>query len=303
MKDYKEMTESVLQQASTRAAHRKHQRRMATGLIAASLCLAILICAVGFGVGRNPADTTQPTISLENPTTVPTTLPTETEPSQPETTAPKQEEVIVTTDNVYFLSATEEGAALEPVQGNMTFPIAHMFRIVDLREMTAEEKYKAKMEAVELEDEFRKQYGKLRGEGHYGTYSSEKVIIQQFSAGFASVVILDNSQVDSVEKETTGVFNLGDTSAIHYEDVTLGQGEHAVTFPAGSKRLFLTLSMSLETQATYVTDPSTPLSNLSDTVTITIHYKNGTKEIVMIDITVDDNGQVYMPQRGNNTGV
>ena len=61
--------------------------------------------------------------------------------------------------------------------------------------------------------------------------------------------------------------------------------------------------MSLETQATYVTDPSTPLSNLSDTVTITIHYKNGTKEIVMIDITVDDNGQVYMTQRGNNTGV
>ena len=61
--------------------------------------------------------------------------------------------------------------------------------------------------------------------------------------------------------------------------------------------------MSLETQETYVTDPSTPLSNLSDTITVTIHYKNGTKEIVMIDITVDDNGQVYMTQRGNNTGV
>ena len=291
--------------AAAGAYEQKGNRKKMFIRVACAACAVLVLTVAGllWWAPTGVTDPTQPTISMENPTTPPTTQPEATEPAQPETTEPKQEEIVVNTGNVFFLTATEEGAALGPVQGNMTFPIAHMFRIVDLREMTAEEKYKAKMEAVELEDEFRKQYGKLRGEGHYGTYSSEKVIIQQFSAGFASVVILDNSQVDSVEKETTGVFNLGDSRAIHYEDVTLGQGEHAVTLPAGSKRLFLTLSMSLETQETYVTDPSTPLSNLSDTITVTIHYKNGTKEIVMIDITVDDNGQVYMTQRGNNTGV
>jgi hypothetical protein len=36
---------------------------------------------------------------------------------------------------------------------------------------------------------------------------------------------------------------------------------------------------------------------------VTINYKNGTKEIVVIDVTVDDEGYVYMTQRGNNTGV
>lgn len=302
MKDYKEMTESVLQQAKTRAAHRKHQRRMATGLIAASLCLAVLV-AVGFGVGRNPADTTQPTISLEKPTAVPTTQPTETEPSQPETTAPKQEEVIVTTDNVYFLSATEDAASLTPVQGNMTFPIAQMFRVWDLRGMTADEKYKTKLEAIEFEDEFREKYIKLRGEGSYGGYNGDDFIFKELSAGFASIVILDSSRVESVEKETTGVFNLGESYSVYSGDVTIGEGEYAITLPAGSKRFYLQLCLSFETFRTFVKDPSTPLSTLSETVTVTIHYKNGTKEIVMIDITVDDNGQVYMTQRGNNTGV
>ena len=73
MKDYHEMTQSVLQQAKARAAQRRRQRRMATGLIAATLCLAILITVIGVGMNRQPADTTRPTISVENPTTAPTT--------------------------------------------------------------------------------------------------------------------------------------------------------------------------------------------------------------------------------------
>ena len=67
MKDYKEMTESVLQQAKLRSAQQKHQRRMATGLIAAALCLAILISVVGVGMNRTPVDDTQLTISMEDP--------------------------------------------------------------------------------------------------------------------------------------------------------------------------------------------------------------------------------------------
>lgn len=302
MKDYKEMTESVLHQAKTRAARQKNQRRMATGLIAASLCLAVLI-AVGFGVGRNPADTTQPTISLQNPTTVPPTQPTETEPSQPETTAPKQEEVIVTTDNVYFLNATEEGVTLEPVHGNTTFPIAQVFRIWDMRGMTDEEKKQTELEAEEFQKEFRNKYGKLSGEGKYGGSTYDHFITKELSAGHASIVILDGSQVKSVERETTGVFNLGESYAIHHQDVTVGKDEYAVTFPAGSNRYFLNLTPTLETLKTIINDPSTPLSSFCETITITIHYNNGTKEIVVIDVTIDDDGQVYMTQRGNNTGV
>ena len=135
MKDYKEMTESVLQQANVRAAQRTRQRRMATGLIAATLCFAILLAVVGFGVGRNPAGTTQPTISMENPTTVPTT--------QPETTEPTQQDIIVHTGNVYFLSAMAEGNELIPMQANMTLPVNCMFRVRSLKGMTESERDKA----------------------------------------------------------------------------------------------------------------------------------------------------------------
>ena len=302
MKDYKEMTESVLQQAKTRAAQQAHQRRLATGLIAGTLCLAVLIAVVGFSVGKAPGSTTDPTIALQNPTTVPATQPSETEPTETETTEPK-EEIVVTTGNVFFLSATEEGVTLEPVQGNMTFPIAQVFRIWDMRGMTDEEKIQTKLEADEFEEEFRNKYGKLSGEGKYGGYTYDHFITKELSAGHASIVILDGSQVKSVERETTGVFNLGKSYAIHHQDVTVGKDEYAVTFPAGSNRYFLDLTLTLETLKTIINDPSTPLSNFCETITITIHYNNGTKEIVVIDVTIDDNGQVYMTQRGNNTGV
>lgn len=303
MKDYKEMTESVLQQAKVRSAQQKHQRRMATGLIAASLCLAVLIAAVGFGVGWNPADATQPTISLQNPTTVPATQPEVTEPAQPETSEPTQEETVVNTGNVYFLNATEEGVTLEPVHGNVIFPIAQVFRVWDMRGMTDEEKIQTKLEADEFQEEFEKKYRKLVDTGKYGGYTYDHFITKELSAGLASIVILDGSQVKSVERETTGVFNLGESYAIHHQDVTVGKDEYAVTFPAGSNRYFLNLIPTLETLKTIINDPSTPLSSFCETITITIHYNNGTKEIVVIDVTIDNDGQVYMTQRGNNTGV
>jgi hypothetical protein len=60
--------------------------------------------------------------------------------------------------------------------------------------------------------------------------------------------------------------------------------------------------MTEETRKIFEENPETPLSTIRETITITIHYKNGTKEIVVIDVTVDDNGQIYMTQRGDSIG-
>ena len=77
-----------------------------------------------------------------------------------------------------------------------------------------------------------------------------------------------------------------------------------MTIPAGSVRFLLDCSLGdYTTRNIFVANPETPLSTLRDTFTVTINYKNGTKEIVIIDVTVDDNGQIYMTQRGDNTGV
>ena len=43
--------------------------------------------------------------------------------------------------------------------------------------------------------------------------------------------------------------------------------------------------------------------SVGSTIAYTLTVMGLVSEIVMIDITVDDNGQVYMTQHGNNTGV
>jgi hypothetical protein len=307
MKDYHEMTQSVLQQANVRAAQRTRQRRMATGLIAATLCFAILIAVVGFGVGRNPAGTTQPTISLENPTTVPTT--------QPETTEPTQQDIIVHTGNVYFLSAMAEGNELIPMQANMTLPVNCMFRVRSLKGMTESERDKAIQEEYSFKRDFAKKYGNSDG-GYYSllvapenTFSNGKlkvrngVVIQYLSGGKASLILLNASEIESFDTETTGVLRINGGYGTYNQDVTIGEGESAVTIPEGCLRIYLHLGIGDEMYMTLKKDPDTPLSALCDTITVTINYKNGTKEIVVIDVTVDDEGYVYMTQRGNNTGV
>lgn len=45
-------------------------------------------------------------------------------------------------------------------------------------------------------------------------------------------------------------------------------------------------------------EPDTKLSIVSDTITVTVTYTDGTTESVMIDVTVDDDGIIYMTHRG-----
>ena len=118
-----------------------------------------------------------------------------------------------------------------------------------------------------------------------------------------SLIIRNNSEIESIERETTGVLGVGESYSVHNEEYTHGEEPYQVTIPANSRRIYLECDMTYETISMFVQDPTTPLSTIRDTITVTIHYKNGTKEIVVIDVIVDDDGHVYMTQRGNNTGV
>lgn len=294
---------TLLQWAAAGLAER-HRRKTVIAVAAAGLCLAVVLAAAGaiWGGPAGVTGPTQPTISMENPTTAPATQPETTEPTQPETTAPQQD-VIVETGNVYLLSHTEEAAELSPMQADVTIPLDHVFRIRDLRDLSDQDKYLAQLEETEYLENYKEEYRKLQGEFHVQEYRSKKLILQQLCGGYVSVIIRNQSEIESIQRETTGVLVTGESYVVYTEEYTQGEGPFQITFPADSRRLFLECTMSTETRNIFVKDPSTPFSTISDTVTITINYKNGTKEIVMIDITVDDNGQIYMTHRGNNTGV
>lgn len=283
--------------AAAGAYEQKGNRKKMFIRVACAACAVLVLAVAGllWWAPTGVTDPTQPTISMENPTTPPTT--------QPGTTEPTQEDTIVQTGNVYFLTATAESAELTPVQANMILPWDHMFYVRNLKGATEEERLEAIEEEHLAQIAFREKYGAVVGEGRYSTYYSENAVIRYYIAGRASLILLNNGQIESVDRETTGILDVGGRYSMLQEDYTVGKGEYAVTIPGGSRRIYLDCNMTEETRKIFEENPETPLSTIRDTVTITINYKNGTREIVMIDITVDDNGQVYMTQRGDNTGV
>lgn len=276
MKDYNEMAESVLQQAKIRAAQRKHRRRVTTGLIAATLCVAILIAVVGVGLNRNPTDGT---IS--------------TEPTQQD---------IIQPGKVYFLTANKEGDELTLMQPNMTLPTKSIIRVRSLKDLTKSEIAKAVSEESAYRAAFADKYGNSDG-GVYAWTQSDDVIIQYLSGGKASLILPDGSQIESVDRETTGMLGVEESWGGYDRDVTFGEGENAVTIPKGSYRAYLGFHVTGVVHEIFKNDPDTPLSTIRDTITVTINYKNGTKQIILIDVTLDDEGNVYMTQRENNTAV
>ena len=283
--------------AAAGAYEQKGNRKKMLIRVACAACAVLVLTVAGllWWAPTGVTDPTQPTISMENPTTPPTT--------QQGTTEPTQEDTIVQTGNVYFLTATAESAELTPVQANMILPWDHMFYVRNLKGATEEERLDAIEEERLAQIAFHEKYAVRIGEGRYSTYYSENAVIRYYIAGRASLILLNDAQIESVDRETTGVLDVGGRYSVLQEDYTIGKGEYAVTIPGGSRQIYLDCNMTEGTRKIFEENPETPLSTIRDTVTITINYKNGTREIVMIDITVDDNGQVYMTQRGDNTGV
>ena len=275
--------------AAAGAYEKKTNRKKTVIRVAWAACALLVLTAIGL-FWKAPAgviDPTQPTISMENPTTAPTTQP----------------DIIVHTGNVYFLTATEERAELTPMQANMTLPWDHIFHVRSLKGMTEEELLEAIEEEHLAQIAFREKYDAVIGEGRYSTYYSENAVIRYYIAGRASLILLNDAQIESVDRKTTGVLSVEGRYSTRREDYAVGNGEYAVTIPGGSRRIYLDCNMTEQTRKIFEENPETPLSTIRDTVTITINYKNGTKEIVVIDVTVDDDGYIYMTQRGVNAGV
>jgi hypothetical protein len=282
--------------AAAGAYERKNDKKkwFVRGLCVA--CIGLLLVVVGLirNLPAGTADPSQPTIALQNPTTTPTT--------HPETTEPTKQDIIVHTGNVYFLTATEEGTELAPLQANMTLPWDHVFYVRSLKGLTEEEVREVMEEERQKVGDFREKYEGLIGEGRYETYYLKDAVVRYYSAGMASLILLNNSQIERVDREATGVLRVGSKNLALQEDYTFGKDGYAVTVPGGSLRIYLDCGMTEETRKIFEENPETPLSTISETITLTIHYKNGTKEIVVIDVTVDDDGYIYMTQRGDSIG-
>lgn len=292
MKDYHEMTQSVLRQAKARAAQRTHQRRMATGLIAATLCLAILITVIGVGMNRQPADTTRPTISVENPTTTPTTQPATTEPVAPPAEI-----------KVYFLSGNTDQLSQQYMLEGVSIPVGGQIRVRRLDGLSEEERRQAIREEKDIYDAYQAEhYSEFLGGG--GSIHQDRfAIISCMINGSISLEFADQDHVASVDLENIWGNGLAGGSMCYTKTTTYGEGENQITFPAGSMRYIVFWSLPTAIEQKLAVNPKMPFSEISDTITITVNYSNGALQTLIIDVTVDDDGQIYITQRGKNIGV
>jgi hypothetical protein len=266
MKTNREMTENVLNKASQIAAHKKLVRKRAAGILTGTLCLVLIL-----GLVLAPLNGQQNPIFTQGQISEP--------PAEGD-----QGNVTVRTGKVYFLSNPNGADTLSPLKADTTYAVSQMIRVFPKESKDAAEAFY---------NAWLSKYTAISDEWSRAVYDSEEAIIYSLSAGVTSLILPDHTQISDFEMESTGVLVSGKTHAQFHKDHTIRTGEHTVTIPAGSYRVYLRFYPSDETVKLLEDDPKTPLSTIRDTYTLTIHYKNGTSEVLKFDVYLDDEGQVY----------
>jgi hypothetical protein len=246
--------------AAAGAYERKNDKKkwFVRGLCVA--CIGLLLVVVGLirNLPAGTADPSQPTISMENPTTVPITQPTET-------TAPTDQigEKIEGT-RVFYLSTM--GGTETPLKSGIATPIEYIVYYRDLRGLSDEECEEATAQWHAFETEL------LSGAGEYShtSYAANDLIICTYIKGFLGITSSRGNISDLYVSTNTrvGNYSWGMVGDAYYVDWYLN---HEVL----------------------IEDPDMPLSSIRDSLEVTITYEDSTTECIVIDITIDDEGQVY----------
>lgn len=111
-------------------------------------------------------------------------------------------------------------------------------------------------------------------------WSSERTMVTTVFAGSFMLAVEDYQQVKNVSVTTT---EIGYTSQ-HGTDLYDTTQKDAVGF---------TWSLSQAGLKMLEKDPRMPLSGIKDTVTVTVEFTDGTKEVAVVDISLDDDGRIY----------
>lgn len=117
------------------------------------------------------------------------------------------------------------------------------------------------------------------------SFGSDKTLITSIYVGSFYVTVEDYNQIQDVTATTTEIGWTAQHLADYHDD-SLRDG------------IGITWSLSGAGIDMIEKNPDMPLSQLKDTITVTVEFKDGTKDIVTIDITVDDDGKIYGTFRG-----
>lgn len=291
MKNYEEMIDNVFRRRDAYVARQKCGRR-----ILGSALTAVTACLVGVILLNQ--NKTAPAVSSLQETLSSSVSATDSQPEQ----APAKTESRLT------LLAYTTNAVEAQMQEDITLPLAYYIGVTDIRDLHSEEAVKALMEQQTAqmdayllglcgnEDIDRSD---LRGICHTRTLRRDHYIISTLRCGSFQLCFDHAKDVETVNvKAVTGY---GEVSVYRetIEDPTSYSRGFDITVDAEdfypedyNDELLIDWMYSEKLLVELENDPTTSLTNYSDTIVITVTYKDGTEQSRKIDIFINDDGSI-----------
>ena len=248
--------------AAAGAYERKNDKKkwFVRGLCVA--CIGLLLVVVGLirNLPAGTADPTQPTIALQNPTTTPTT--------QQETTAPTdQTEKEYEGTRIFYLSTNNGEQTETPLEVGIATPLDYFVFYRNLRGLSKEER-----------DEVSAQWRAIKNEMKSG------------DSGYTCSSYTGNEMIlGTIIKGRLGITsNRGKIRAVSVTTVNKGIGDYG--WGRDGKGFLVSWYLNYKT---LIENRDMPLSSIRDSLEVTITYEDSTTECIVIEITIDDEGQVY----------
>ena len=201
---------------------------------------------------------------------------------------PDMEENRKTRISLFSVTAYAAEQPLQMMKGG-TVPYNAVLRIRDIAGLSVSEVQELQNTDKEYADRMAKHNPEKQGELNWSVTSwrTDKTLVSTIYAGSFYLTVDDYAQVRDVSVTTTGIGDASINSVDYYEE-SLSDG------------VGITWFLSDEGVDMIEKDPELKLSELTDTVTVTVEFNDGTKEIAIIDITVDEEGQIYGTFQGAN---
>lgn len=286
MKSYEEMSDSVLEKVRVQRAVQRRNRRMV--LCAASVCCIVLAVSVA----ANNLKPETPPVQIEKPTFV--EKPAVDLPISPTEAVNDQQD----TERISIWCASSSGSA-EVLRENVSIPYKSELRVRNVSGMSEEERAQVLDEENTYVQQIREKFEQNAG---YGRYCRENVIVTRISVGEFSLAFADIESIDRIQVSVTesGYIFYPRFAGIRYKELD----ENGCTVEVDGDKLRKGLEM-LETDKFQMVwhfnpsvaellneNPEMALAQLSDQITITVEYTDGTVETKTVVMQVCDDGRI-----------
>ena len=198
---------------------------------------------------------------------------------------------------IMVASAIEAEAEFKTLNLNDAFPFAYKISLIDVRGMNKSDRDKIYLNERDSAIDYSEAVGNsrvtVRGSG-------ENVILTEYYANYIKLDLKNIENVKSITAKTStkwGQIEYYDTKLIeteiekgnttpipHGQEITISAEQYHNDCEGFSWKNTAEMTQAIDE------NPDTPLSMYSDTITFTVEYKDGSKEVGLIDVVFDDEG-------------